>query len=226
MDFLPLDNSGTIPTIDFRCIKNDLWVSLNVPCEAIPAEASSPHQLPVFRAMSPMAMLFKMEWALDADWFDPDAGWCPYLPKPIQDSKEWFFHLEHGMPVELETVSQAGKCSIHPSAVSEMESDLQWFEACIITITHSMTFPISGCHPGHYSYESLHGTFDDTQTLEDFGMNMKHQALDYLTFINWWMSSVSFWDRELPQAVINMILNLNLQVYPRRGVLIDLQKHG
>jgi len=106
-----------------------------------------------------------------------------------------------------------------------MESDLRWFEACVVAITHSTTFPICGCCLGHYSYESLHGTFNDTQMLEDFGMNTKWQALDYLTFINWWTSSISFWDQELPQAVINVILDLDLQVYPRRGVLIDLQKH-
>jgi len=143
MDFLPLDDHSSVPTIDFRYIQDDLWVGLNAPCEAIPSEASSPPiQNQAFRATGPTGMLFEMEWALDADWYNPDVGWCPFLPKPVPDSDEWFFHLEQGMPVELETVLQSGKCSIHPSAISKIECDLRRFKACVVTITHSTTFPV------------------------------------------------------------------------------------
>ncbi|KIJ90334.1 hypothetical protein K443DRAFT_116728 [Laccaria amethystina LaAM-08-1] len=225
MDFIPLDDCGAAPTIDFRHIHNDLWIGLNAPCDAIPSEASSPpHRLPAFDTTGPTGMLFEMEWALDADWFNPDAGWRPFLPKPIPESKEWFFHLEYSTLVDLETISQSGECSIHPSAITEMESDLRRFKACVVAITHSTTFPIRGCRPGYYNYESLCNTFDDNQALENFGANMKHQALDYLAFINWWISSVSFWDQELPQVAIDAIYDLDLQLYPRRGVLLNLQK--
>lgn len=224
MDFLPLDDSGLVPTIDFKHIQNDLWIGLNAPCEGIPVEASSPHRLPVFKATGPTGMLFEMEWALDADWYDPDAGWRLFLPKPIEDSSQWFFNLDHGTPVDLEAMSQSCECSIHPSAVSKMEDDLCRFETCMAAITHSTMFPARGCRPGHYSYDSLCDTFNNNQALEDFGANTKRQALDYLTFINWWTLSVSFWDQELPQAVIDTILNLNLQLHPKRGVLINLQK--
>ena len=225
MDFLPLDDCGLVPTIDFRYIDNDLWIGLNAPCDAIPLEASSaPHRLPALPTTGPTGMLFEMEWALDADWYDPDAGWRPFLPKPTKESKEWFFHLEHGTPVDLETVAQSGECSIHPSAITEIESDLRRLEACVVAITHSTKFPTRGCRPGHYNYESLRDTFDNSQLLEDFGANTKRQALDYLAFINWWTSSVSFWDHDLPQVAIDAILNLELQLYPRRGVLLNLHK--
>ena len=224
MDFLPLDDSSSVPAIDFRYIQNDLWVGLNTPCDTIPAEASSPHRLPAFKVTGPTRMLFEMEWALDADWYDRDAGWRPFLPKPAPESKEWFFHLEHGTPADLESIAQSGKCSIHPSAITEMENNLRRFEACIVAITHSTTFPVQGRRPGYYSYEPLRDTFNDNQELEDFGANVKHQALDYLAFINWWTSSVSFWDHKLPQIAIDAICDLNVQLYPRRGVLLDLQK--
>jgi len=86
-------------------------------------------------------------------------------------------------------------------------------------------FPVKACRPGHCDYDTLHDTFADLQALEDFGAKAKRQALDYLAFINWWMSSVSFWDNNLPQPAIDAIIDLNLHKYPRCGVLINLQKH-
>lgn len=225
MDFLPLDHTGLVPSIDFRRIQDDLWIGLNAPCENIPLEASlPPHQVPVFKVTGPTGMLLEMEWALDADWYDPDAGWRPYLPKPTQESNEWFFQLDHNTPMDLCAESDSGEYSIHPSMIAKMEHDIRRFEACVVAIAHSTTFPKRGCRPGYYDYDPLRDTFVDTQTLENFGANVKRQALDYLAFINWWTSSVSFWDREIPQTAIDTIIDLNLQVYPRRGVLIDLQK--
>jgi len=226
MDCLPLDHLGLVPSIDFRCIRDDLWIGLNAPCDAIPSEASSPpHQVPVFRATSPTGMLLEMEWALDADWFNPDAGWRPYLPKPTQESSQWFFQLDHNTPVDLQTTSNSGEYSIHPSVIARMEDDLRHYEACVISIAHSTTFPAKACRPGYCDYDTLHDTFADSQALEDFGVKAKRQALDYLAFINWWTSSVSFWDSDLPQPAIDAITDLDLHKYPKRGVLIDLQKH-
>ena len=174
MDFLPLDDCGSVPRIDFRHIQNDLWIGLNAPCDAIPAEASAkPHRPSVLNATGPTGMLFEMEWALDADWFDPDAGWRPYLPKPTSESQEWFFHLEHGTAVDLGTVAQSGECSIHLSTIAEMEADLHRFESYVNAITHSSHFPARGCRPGHYNFDSLRETFDSNQALEDFGANVK-----------------------------------------------------
>ena len=224
MDYLPLDHSGLVPSIDFRRIHGDLWIGLNAPCDAIPLEASSSPQIPAFIATGPTGMLLEMEWALDADWFDPDAGWRPYLPRPTQESKEWFFQLDQSTPADLHTVSESGECFIHPSVITKMENDLRRYEGCVVSIAHSTTFPMRACRPGHYDYDSMRNAFADTQTLENFGANTKRQALDYLAFINWWTSSVSVWDRELPQPVIDAILDLNLHVYPKRGVLIDLHK--
>ena len=225
MDYLPLDHQGVVPSIDFRQIQDDLWIGLNASCDAIPSEASSPpHQIPAFRATGPTGMLFEMEWALDADWFDLDAGWRPYLPKPTQESDQWFFQLDHNTPVDWEAVSKSGEYSIHPSMVTKMEDDLRGYEACVVSIAHSTIFPFRGCRLGKYNYDTLRDTFIDTQTLEDFGRNVKRQALDYLVFINWWTSLVSVWDLRLPQPAIDAIIDLELHVYPRRGVLINLQK--
>ena len=169
-------------------------------------------------------MLFEMEWALDPDWFNPDAGWHPYLPKLTEGSDQWFFHLDHSTPVDLQRVSETGEYTIHPLVITEMEDDLCPFEACVVAIAHSTAFPLRGCRPGYYNYEPLHDNFSDTQSLENFGVNVKRQALDYLAFINWWSLSVSFWDNKLPQVAIDAIIDLDLHVHPRHGVLIDLQK--
>lgn len=166
--------------------------------------------------MGPTGMLLEMEWALDADWYDPDTGWCPFLPKPTPDSKEWFFQLDQSMPTDLSTISESGECSILPNIALRMEDDIHRIEACTAAIAHSTTFPLQACCPGYYTYKPLHSTFNNTQALEDFGTNCKCQVLDYLAFINWWMSSVSYWDCDLPQVA--------LTYYERRGVLIDLQK--
>ena len=224
MDYLPLDDQGVVPSIDFRTIRDDLWIGLNASCEAIPSEASSTQRLPSFRSTGPTGMLLEMEWALDADWYDPDAGWRPFLPKPAPDSKEWFFQLDHSTPANLSTINESGECSILPIIALRMEDDIRRTEACVAAIASSTTFPLRACRPGYYTYEPLHGTFDGTQTLEDFGANCKRQVLDYLAFINWWTSSVSYWDQDLPQVAVDAIIDLNLSRYERRGVLIDLRK--
>jgi len=41
MDFLPLDNQGEMPTVDFRHIGNNQWVGLNAACDSIPLEAAA-----------------------------------------------------------------------------------------------------------------------------------------------------------------------------------------
>jgi len=41
MDFLPLDNQGLVPSINFRTIRDDLWIGFNTSCEEIPLEASA-----------------------------------------------------------------------------------------------------------------------------------------------------------------------------------------
>lgn len=224
MDYLPLDDQGLVPSIDFRTIRDDLWIGLNASCDAIPSEATSTQRLPSFRSTGPTGMLLEMEWALDADWYDPDAGWRPFLPKPTPESKEWFFQLGDSTPADLSTINDTGECSILPNIALRMENDIRRVEACVAAITSSTKFPSRACRPGYYEYEPLHGTFDDTQTLEDFGANCKRQVLDYLAFINWWTSSVSYWDDDLPQVAIDAITDLNLPNYERRGVLIDLQK--
>ena len=224
MDYLPTDDQGLVPSIDFRTIRNDLWIGLNTSCNAIPSEALSTQRLPSFRLTGPTGMLLEMEWALDADWYNPDAGWRPFLPKPTPESKEWFFQLDHSTPVDLSTIAESGECSILPTIALQMEGDIRRVEACVAAIAQLTTFPLQACRLGYYTYKLLHGTFDDTQALEDFGMNCKRQVLDYLAFINWWTSSVSYWDRDLPQVAIDAIIELNLPGYRRRGVLIDLQK--
>lgn len=216
MEFLPRDACGLPPLIDFRTISDDLWIGLNSSCDLIPSEASDyisaqthiTHAVRM-KATGPTGTYLEMEWALDADWFDPEAGWWPYLPKAREDSVEWFFQFDRGTPINID--SQTGAYGIAPSSVEKMELDLQRFEECILAIARSSTFPRGGMRPGNYEYDALWGTFMSEEDVEDFGANVKRQALDYLGFIAWWTTSFSCWDTVLPQAVVSTIFDLNLE---------------
>lgn len=119
MDFLPLDGSGLVPQVDFRTIGNDLWVGLNASCEFIPLEASAYADYQStqrvsddFRAKGPTGLNLEMEWALDADWFDPEAGWRPYLPLPSGKAEEWYYQLDQSTPAD--PVSTSPHLTIFP----------------------------------------------------------------------------------------------------------------
>ena len=170
MDFLPLDGQGMVPTVDFRRISNDQWVGLNASCDSIPLEAAAfiNHQRTQrisddFQPKGPTGLFLDMEWALDADWFDPDAGWRPYLPLPAEGSSEWYFQLDQSMPADLTTIPPLH--TIFPRLLSTMEDDLRALEGCVMAISQSSIFPIRGARLGNYNYIGLQGPFDSIQTL-------------------------------------------------------------
>ena len=189
MDFLPLDGSGLVPQVDFRTIGNDLWVGLNSPCEVIPSEASAyvDHQSNQrisddFRAKGPTGLFLEMEWALDADWFDPDAGWRPFLPLPSRGASEWYYQLDQNTPPDPESTSP--HLTIFPRLLSTMETDLQRLESCVVAVAKLSMFPARAVRPGLHDLTQLKGSFDSIQSLESFGANVKRQALDYLGFLS------------------------------------------
>ena len=105
-----------------------------------------------------------------------------------------------------------------------MELDLRRFEECVLAIARSSAFPRGGMRPGNYQYDALRETFTSEEEVEDFGANLKRQALDYLAFITWWTASFSRWDTVLPQSVVSAICDLDLGQYQKRGVLINLER--
>ena len=227
MDFLPLDGSGLVPQVDFRTIGNDLWVGLNSRCELIPSEApayidyqSNQHISDDFRAKGLTGLYLEMEWALDADWYDPDAGWRPFLPLPSEGSGEWYYQLNQNTPPDPESASP--HLTIFPRLLSSMENDLKLLESCVVAVAKSSIFPLRAMRPGWYDFAQLRGPFDSIQSLESFGANVKRQALDYLGFLAWWTLSTSGWDLYVPQEIVDSILDFGLEDRPKRGVLIDL----
>ena len=229
MEFLPKDSHGLPPSIDFKTINDDLWFGFNYSCDLIPMEASDyissqTHATHAARtkATGPTGTYLEMEWALDADWFNPEAGWRPYLPRAREDSDEWFFQLDHNTQINVN--SSDGTYGIAPSSVKRMELDLHRFEECVLAIAHSSALTRGGIRPGDYPYDALRGNFSSKEEVEDFGANVKCQALDYLGFITWWTNSFSRWDTILPQSIVSTICSLNLEQYQKRGVLINLER--
>jgi hypothetical protein len=229
MDFLPLDGTGLVPQIDFRTIGNDLWVGLNSSCDVIPSEAPAyiDHQSKQrisddFRAKGPTGLYLEMEWALDTDWYDPDAGWRPFMPLPSGGASEWYYQLDQNTPPDPESASP--HLTIFPRLLSTMESDLQTLESCVVAIAKSSIFPARAARPGRYDFTQLKGPFDSIRSLESFGANVKRQALDYLGFLAWWTLATSRWDLYIPQDIVDSILDFSLEDRPKRGVLIDLER--
>jgi hypothetical protein len=229
MDFLPLDDTGLVPQVDFRTIGNDLWVGLNSSCDAIPSEAPDyfDHQnnqrvANDFRAKGPTGLYLEMEWALDADWYNPDAGWRPFMPVPTGGANEWYYQLHQNTLPDPESASP--HLTIFPRLLSVMECDLQVLQSCVVAVAESSIFPAKAARPGLYDFTQLKGPFDSIQSLESFGANVKRQALDYLGFLAWWTLSTSGWDLYIPQEAVDCILDFGLEDHPKRGVLIDLER--
>ena len=229
MDFLPLDDLGMVPAVDFRYIGKDQWIGLNASCDSIPLEAAAfvdwqrtQKVSDDFRPKGPTGLYLDMEWALDADWFDPDAGWRPYLPLPAEGSSEWYFQLDQNTPVDLTTIPPLH--TIFPSSLTAIEDDLHKLEGCVVAISRSSIFPMRGARPGRFDYEKLSGPFDSIEALEAFGANVKRQALDYLAFLTWWTVSVTGWDLHVPQDVVDTVADLHLDRYEKRGVLVNLER--
>lgn len=178
MDYLPLDNLGMVPAMDFRCISNEQWISLNTNCDSILLEAAAfidHHRMQRiadnFQPKGPTGLYLDMEWALDADWFDPDAGWRSYLPLPVEGASEWYFQLDQSTPVDPNTIPPLH--TIFPRHLSTMEGNLHMLENCIVAVMKSSIFPMRGARLGRYDYEKLRGPFDSMETLEAFGANVK-----------------------------------------------------
>ncbi|EDR02827.1 uncharacterized protein LACBIDRAFT_307926 [Laccaria bicolor S238N-H82] len=229
MDFLPLDDTGLVPQVDFRTIGEDLWVGLNASCDKIPSEASAyvdyqsnQRVADEFRDKGPTGLNLEMEWALDADWYDPEASWRPFLPLPSGMATEWYYQMDQGTPSDPESISP--QYTIFPPLLSEMEKDLHRFESYVVAIAKSSIFPARAARPGLYDFEQLKGPFDSIRSLENFGANVKRQALDYLSFLAWWTLSASGWDVYLPQDTVDSIMDLGLDDRPKRGVLLDLDR--
>ena len=163
-----------------------------------------------------------MEWALDADWHNPDAGWRLFLLLPLGGAEEWYYQLDQNTPPNLESVSP--HLTIFPRLLAMMENDLKTLESCVVAVAQSSMFPARAVRPGRYDFAQLKGPFESIQCLENFGTNVKRQALDYLGFLAWWTLSASGWDLYIPQDVVNSILDLNLEDRPKRGVLINLER--
>ena len=118
-----------------------------------------------------------------------------------------------------------GKVTNTCAAQSFLNPSRSWKKiyACVVTIAKSSLFPSRGTSPGCYDYEKLQGPFDSVQTLEAFGANVKRQALNYLAFLSWWTISVTEWDLDVAQEVVDTIADLRLDQHEKRGVLIELE---
>ena len=146
MDFLPLDGFGLVPKVNFRTIRNDLWVGLNTSCDVIPSEAPAyiDHQskqwiVDNFRAKGPTGLYLEMEWALDADCYNLNTGWRPFMPLPSGDTKKWYYQMDQHTPPD--PASKSPHYTIFPLLLMAIEDDLQLLESCMISIATSSIFP-------------------------------------------------------------------------------------
>lgn len=149
-------------------------------------------------------------------------GWHPFMPLPSRESNEWYYQLDQNTPHNPETASP--HLTIFLRLLSTMESDLQTLKDCVVAIAKSSIFPARATRPGLYDCTQLKGPFNSIQSLENFGANVKRQALDYLGFLAWWTLSTSGWDLYIPQDLVDRILDFSLEDRPKRGVLIDLER--
>ena len=79
---------------------------------------------------------------MDADWFNLEASWQPYLPLPAEGVLEWYFQLDQSTLADQNSIPPL--CMILPHSLTVMEEDLHLLEECIVAITKSSIFPMRG----------------------------------------------------------------------------------
>ena len=218
MDSLFTDQSGRVPTIEFRVVGDSSWMALNAPASTIPAEAMDyrTKKADDQRPMGPTGVFLEMEWGLDMDWYDHDASWQLFIPLKSDDPGEgalsesgsdWFFDFEMSTPW---VQGIGGGFTIPERTRSTIDSDLTNWSSVIDEIATNHPFPHNSSRPPSYDRGIINWGFSDCAELQAAGCIAKRMAIDYLGFIAWWTSSISRWEADLDPQVTDQIRGLHL----------------
>ena len=164
------------------------------------------------------------------DWYDHDACWRPYIPlkadsvgvEPLSASgSDWFFDFDMTTPYNhLST----GVFTVPEATCDQIHNDITTWAGCVDDICSNHPFPPGTARPPEFDLGTLIKGFPTLVELQAAGGVCRRTAVDYLGFLLWWTLSVSRWDANLDHSVVTTIQNLHLSRFPRRGVLVDLER--
>jgi len=228
MDVLPTDDRGFIPLMEFCTVGKDEWIGFNTHLTVIPGEAMDYRSwwLDKRCATGPTGVYLEMEWGLDMDWYDHEAGWRPYIPlkllapdgKAVSESgDDWFFDFEMSTPWE----STAGHFIVPEASQLVIERDLTSLSGYIDKITSNHPFQFNAPQPLDWSHDLLHRPFTSIEELQVAGGTIRWTVADYLGFLTWWTALISGWDANLNMHTVRHVKTFDLHRFCKRGVLID-----
>ena len=76
-----------------------------------------------------------------------------------------------------------------------------------------------------FNYLRLASGCDSAQSASTVVEDAKDQVKEYLSFLNWWSSSVTYWDAPLERWMVNFVSSFRLCSLRKRGVLVDVLQH-
>lgn len=226
MDCLYTDSEGIVPTSGREFMVAGEWIALNASAGKIPSTETFQRALED-RAFSPLEVAARppgWTWTKQPTWYADRYHWDAWTVVDCFADETanvpWYF-ADGNMP----SVGGDGKFYFDPDLRSRAEDCLSRLWLCIEAIVSNAPFVSGTEHPAKFNYLRLSSGWDSVKSANAVGEDAKARVKEYLGFLNWWSSSVTYWDAPLEQWMVDYVDSFQLRSLRKRGVLVDIAQH-
>ncbi|KAK6992720.1 hypothetical protein R3P38DRAFT_3224983 [Favolaschia claudopus] len=159
---------------------------------------------------------FKPDWYRDSK---PFAGWIPISAAEGKEL-EWFLDFES--PVLLTT--REGQWEFDEEALEIMACDLARIRQVVEALKNHSKYDEATACPEEFNVDLLYRAFDTPREAQVIAAQAKRAVGEYCGQINWWMSSISDWDKGIPIDLVLCAQKLRLAGRKKRGFLVSLHR--
>lgn len=150
------------------------------------------------------------------------ALWTPVKPKsPL--SKLWYFHSDGAYT----TVREGDKWKLDEEMLKRYQDTHDEISRCVYAIADGPKFQRDGPFPSPFDFTRIPPVFDYVFESEIHRLitELRRTVLDMLGFINWWINSVSEWEKGLPANRVASIISFKLELCEKRGGIVVLPRN-
>ena len=226
MEFLYRDGSGNIPIPSTRSVGKTTWVSPNMDCNDIPLESMESRARakgikPEDMAIGPNGTFLGLEWTQEIDWHERDTHWRAFCPIPTTE-----FSMPSHLVLDLAEEFHVENLifTVRMERRDALTACLKEYWSNVIAITTHEPFDDGNAYPLPFDWTLLARKYDTAHEVTDITAKAVQSAINYAAFMVWWTSSITGWDKTLPQVAVGRIRHAVNSVSPvRRGILVDLE---
>ena len=209
-----------------RLDSDAIWVGLNSDTSLIRDSTIIFKDLPdpgwSIEDFSDTGQIIPFDSVRDPDWYREDEQWAPWIPTSfLLTERPWYDNMETAVPVE----ERIGGWCMAPHFRETCNADLIQAQACVRGIVEgNLRFPVKAKVPKLFPTQRLQKIHLTAKHVQIDAARAKRSVLQALAFMSWWTTTISDWESDLLEGMVERISGFVTTIKGRRGVICNLEK--